>query len=353
MRAAVKTAEGTFRIEEVDEPIIPAPNFVKVRVRMAGICGTDLRHWRKPEQSLEGHIMGHEMGGEVVAVGESVTNVKPGDRVVVETVMGDEVCPWCNVQQYNLCEHLYDVRNKFVSKCFGEYLVGPAHKMFVLPDHVSFEEAVAVDSLTHCLHAHHRSGVTLNDKVAILGAGPIGLSQLMLTKATGADVLITDIVDSALERARELGADEVVNPHREDPVEVARQWTGGRGADVVFECVGGANMPLTLPPATRIVRRGGRVVIQGGFDAGETSIPLEWQRIQMSEIDLIPAASFAFRDIYAEQGEVVELIGKGRIPAGKLITHHFRLDEINRAFDCALEKERTGAVMVAMAISED
>ncbi len=352
MRAAVKTADGTFRIEEVDEPIIPRPSFVKVRVRMAGICGTDLHHWRKPEKSLEGHIMGHEMGGEVVAVGEAVSNVKPGDRVVVETVMGDEVCPWCNVQQYNICEHLYDVRNKFVSKCFGEYLVGPSHKMFVLPDHVSFEEAVAVDSLSGCIHAHHRAGITLNDKVAILGAGPIGLSQLMLTKATGADVMITDIVDSALERAKELGADKVVNPHREDPAKAAKEWTGGRGADVVFECVGGPDMVQTLPQATQMVRRGGKVVIQGGFEKGETAIALEWQRIQMSEIDLLPSASFAFRDIYAEQGEVVELIDKGKIPAGKLITHHFKLDQINEAFDCALEKERTSAVLVAIAISE-
>ena len=91
-------------------------------------------------------------------------------------------------------------------------------------------------------------------------------------------------------------------------------------------------------------------VIIGGFDKGETSILLEWQRIQMSEIQLIPSASFAYRDIYAEQGEVVELIGKGKLPVDKLITHRFKLDEINEAFDVAQEKERTGAVFVAIAI---
>lgn len=353
MRAAVKTAEGTFCVTETDEPVLPTPDFVKVRVRVAGICGTDLRHWRKAESDLECHIMGHELAGEVVEVGEAVTNVKPGDRVVVETVMGDGVCPWCHIQQYNRCEHLYDVRSQFVSKAYGEYLVGPSEKMYLLPDHVSFEEAALVDTLSVCLHGQHLSGLTINDKVAILGAGPIGLGQLMLAKASGADVLITDIVDSALDLARELGADKVVNPHREDPAEVAREWTDGRGVDIAFECAGAAAMPITLPQATKMVRRGGKVVIIGGFDKGETAIPLEWQRIQMSEIQLIPSASFAYRDIYAEQGEIVELIGRGKLPVSKLITHRYKLDQINEAFDCAQEKERTGAVFVAITISED
>ena len=350
MKAAVKTAEGTFRIDEVDEPHLPEHGFVKVRVRVAGICGTDLRHWKKHEPELECHIMGHELAGEVVEVGQGVANVKPGDRVVVETVMGDGACPYCNVRRYNICEHLYDVRTQFVSRAYGEYLVGPADKMYLLPDHVSFEEASLVDTLSVCLHGQHLSGLTINDRVAVIGAGPIGLGQLMLAKASGADVLITDVVDSALELARELGADEVVNSASEDPVERIMRFTDGRGADIVFECCGGPAMPETLPQATRMVRRGGKVVIIGGFDEGETSIPLEWQRIQMSEIQLIPSASFAYRDIYAEQGEVVELIARGKLPVDKLITHRFKLDQINEAFDVAQEKDRTGAVFVAIAI---
>ena len=350
MKAAVKTAEGTFRIDEVDEPHLPEHGFVKVRVRVAGICGTDLRHWKKHEPELECHIMGHELAGEVVEVGEGVSNVKPGDRVVVETVMGDGACPYCNVRRYNICEHLYDVRTQFVSRAYGEYLVGPADKMYLLPDHVSFEEASLVDTLSVCLHGQHLSGLTINDRVAVIGAGPIGLGQLMLAKASGADVLITDVVDSALELARELGADVVVNSASDDPVERIMRFTDGRGADIVFECCGGPAMPETLPQATRMVRRGGKVVIIGGFDKGETSIPLEWQRIQMSEIQLIPSASFAYRDIYAEQGEVVELIARGKLPVDKLITHRFRLDQINEAFDIAREKERTGAVFVAISM---
>lgn len=351
MKAAVKTAEGTFRIEEVEEPHIPTPGFVKVRVRVAGICGTDLRHWQKPEPELECHIVGHELAGEVVAVGDGVSNVAPGDRVVVETVMGDGVCPYCRIQRYNICEHLYDVRQRYVSRAYGEFLVGPADKMYRLPDHVSFEEAALVDTLSVCLHGQHRSGLTINDRVAIIGAGPIGLGQLILAKASGAEVLIVDKVDSALALAAELGADEVVNSEHQDPVEAAMRWTDGRGVDIVFECAGGTSMPETLPLATRMVRRAGKVVIIGGFDEGELAIPLEWQRLQMSEIELIFSASFAYREIYPEQGEVIDMIARGRLPVGRLITHRFKLDDINAAFACAQDKANTGAVFVAIEVA--
>lgn len=350
MKAALKTAEGTFEVTQAERPILPTSNFVLARVRVAGICGTDLRHWKKHEPELECHIMGHELAGEVVEIGADVTNVKPGDRVVIETVMGDGVCEYCRVQRYNICEHLYDVRTKYVSRAYAEYVAGPAEKFYKLPDHVSFEEASLIDTFSVSLHAQHLSGLGINDKVAVIGAGPIGLAQLMLAKASGADVLICDMVDSALDLARELGADAVVNSAKADPVERVMAFTDGRGADIVFECAGGPSMPETLPQATRMVRRGGKVVIVGGFDEGETRIALEWQRIQMSEIQLIPSASFAMHDIYREQGMVLDLIAKGRIDVKKLITHRFPLDQINEAFDTAQAKHETGAVFVAITI---
>jgi L-iditol 2-dehydrogenase len=350
MKAALKTADGTFTVEEVDRPQLPESNFVLARVRVAGICGTDLRHWKKHEPELACKIMGHELAGEVVEVSPDVSNVKPGDRVVIETVMGDGVCEYCHIQRYNVCEHLYDVRTKYVSRAYGEYLAGPSEKFYKLPDHVSFEEASLIDTLSVCLHGQHLSGLGINDKVAIIGAGPIGLGQLMLAKASGADVLICDVVDSALDLAKELGADAVVNSAREDPVERVKEFTDDRGADIVFECAGGDSMPTTLPQATKMVRRAGKVVVIGGFDKGETAIPLEWQRIQMSEIQIILSASFAMHDIYQEQGMVLDMIAKGRLDVGKLITHRFPIDQINEAFDVADRKQETGAVFVAITI---
>jgi L-iditol 2-dehydrogenase len=351
MKAALKTADGRFEVTEVERPVIPASDFVLARVRVAGICGTDLRHWEKAEPALEHHITGHELAGEVVEVGEAVVNLKPGDRVVIETVMGDDVCDYCNVQRYNICEHLYDVRTKFVSRAYGEFVCGPEKKFYKLPDHVSFEEAALIDTFSVCLHAHHLGQVSVNQKIAVIGAGPIGLGQLQLARLSGADVCVIDPVDTSLDLARELGADMVINAKGEDPVARVMEFTGGRGADIVFECAGGESMPQTLPLATRLVRRGGKVVVVGGFEEGEMAIPLEWQRIQMSEIQIVPSASFAFHDIYPEQGMVLELLAKGKLDASKLITHRFALDQINEAFEAADAKEKTGAVFVAITIS--
>jgi L-iditol 2-dehydrogenase len=350
VKAALKTGGGRFRIAEVDDPVLPAPDWVKARVRMAGICGTDLRHWEKPDEHLHNHIVGHELAGEVVEVGEAVTRVAPGDRVVIETVLGCGHCPWCRARRYNLCPDLYPTRTQSVSRAYAEYVIGPEHKFYRLPDGVGFDDAALIDTFSVCLHAHHRSGLIVNDRAAVIGAGPIGLGQLMLAKLGGADVIVVDTVPHSLEVARRLGADRVVDAREEDRVAAALAFTDGRGVDIAFECVGGEMMPTTLPQATRMARRGGRVVLVGGFEAGETSLPLEWQRMQMSEIDLIPSASFALRDIYPEQGEVLELIARGKLRTQDLITHRFPLDEINRAFEVAQDKASTQAIFVGLEI---
>ncbi|UHG94254.1 zinc-binding dehydrogenase (plasmid) [Spirosoma oryzicola] len=350
MKAALKTATGEFEVKEVETPKIPQPDWVLARIRVAGICGTDLRHWKKEEPDLEGRIMGHEVAAEVIEIGDAVKNVKPGDRVVVETVLGDGTCDWCRVQQYNLCPNLYPVRMDTVSRDFATYLVGPAEKFHKLPDHVSYEEATLIDTFSVCMHAIHLSGIKLNNKVVIIGAGPIGLGQLQLAKISGADVIVTDVVDSALAIAKELGADAVVNTKTEDGYQKVMEFTGGRGADITFECAGGPSMPITLPQATSFTRIGGKVVIVGGFEAGQKGIELDWAKIQLGEIQLIPSASYSFWGIDSEMQMCLDLLAKGKLNAKKMITHRFPLDEINKAFETAEDKENTHAVFVALIV---
>ncbi|HEX8563321.1 MAG TPA: alcohol dehydrogenase catalytic domain-containing protein [Flavobacterium sp.] len=350
MKAAIKTAEGTFEVTEVHLPKLQKPDWVLARVKVAGICGTDLRHWKKEDPHLECRIMGHELSGEVVEVGQAVTNVKPGDRVVIETVLGDDTCEWCRAQNYNLCPHLYDVRMETVSQAFAYYVAGPSKKFYKLPDNVSYEEATLLDTFSVGMHAIQLSGIKINDKVAVIGAGPIGLGQLQLAKACGADVLITDIVGSSLKLAKELGADVTVDSSKEDAFRKVMEFTGGRGVDITFECAGGESMPDTLPQASKFTRRGGKLVIVGGFDEGITTIGLEWQRIQMSEIQIIPSASFSYWGIYPEMQMCLELLAKGKLNAKKLITHRFPLDQINKAFEVAHDKKNTNAVFVALTM---
>ncbi|WP_295561108.1 alcohol dehydrogenase catalytic domain-containing protein [uncultured Sphingomonas sp.] len=133
MKAARKTADGRFEIAAIDEPRLAAADWVKARVRMAGICGTDLRHLEKAEEELHCCIMGHELAGEVVEVGPAVNRVAVGDRVLIESVLGCGHCAWCRVQQYNRCPDLYPTRRASVSRAYAEYVVGPQHKFHVCP----------------------------------------------------------------------------------------------------------------------------------------------------------------------------------------------------------------------------
>src|SRR5215217_4030456 len=283
MTAALKTADGTFEVKEVERLALPANDWVLARVKVSGICGTDLRHWKKHEPELECKIMGHEMAGEVVEVGSAVTNVKPGDRVVIETLLGDGTCDWCRVQQYNICPNLYKVRMETISRAFAEYVTGPSTKFHLLPDHVSFEEATVLDTFAVCLHAQQHSGLKVNDQVVVVGAGPIGIGQLQLARLSGADVIVVDVVESSLRIAKELGAFAVINSTKENARAEIMKLTDEKGADIVFECVGGEHMAETLDLATSSTRIGGKVIIVGGFEKGDTPISLNWQQLQMSE----------------------------------------------------------------------
>jgi L-iditol 2-dehydrogenase len=350
MTAALKTVKGDFTISEVQVPQLQKPDWVLAKVKAAGICGTDLRHWKVEDPHLECKIMGHELAGEIVSVGPDVTNVKPGDRVVIETVLGDDTCDWCTIQQYNLCPDLYKVRMETISQAFAQYVSGPAKKFYKLPDHVSFEEAALLDTFSVGLHAVQLSGLKINDKVAIIGSGSIGLGQLQLAKIAGADVIIFDIVDSSLELAKELGADVIVNTKKEDGYQKLMEFTNQRGADITFECAGGTAMEMTLPQATLYTRIGGKVVIVGGFDKGKTTTEMDWNRIQMGEIKLIPSASYSYWDIYPEMQICLDLLAKGKLNAKKMITHSFPIDQINEAFTTARDKEHSNALFVALTI---
>jgi L-iditol 2-dehydrogenase len=349
MKAAIKTAQGDFWIDEVETPPIPHPDWVRARVKVAGICGTDLRHW-KPEPQLEGKIIGHELSGVIDVVGEAVTDLKPGDRVVIETVLGDEVCPWCRIRHYNLCPRLYEIRAETISRAFAEYVIGPANRFYKLPDHVSFEEAAVLDSSAVSLHAVHLSGITLNDRVAILGAGPIGLTLLQLAKLAGARVLITDILDFPLQVATQLGADVTVNTAKEDGLPHIMAFTNDRGVDITYECAGGDYMPTTLREATTFTRQGGKVVIVGGFDEEPTAYTLDWMHIQKAEIKLIPSASYSYWGIYSEMQTCLDLLAAGKLDAKSLITHRYPLEQINEAFAVDADKAQQHSIFVALTI---
>lgn len=350
MRAAVKTAEGDFKIVNVTKPVITQPNDVLIKVREAGICGSDLHSWKVPRPEAVGRITGHELAGDIVAVGDNVTNVKPGDRVGVDTIVSCGTCYWCQVGQYHICPDMFQIRSKTLAQAFSEYVVGPAKNCYPIPDTVGYGEAAIMDVYGTSVHAINRTGTRMGQTVVILGAGPIGLSLLDLVNLTGAKAFITDILDFPLEFAEKtVGAFKAINSLKIDPVAEVMKFTDNRGADVVFEGVGGNASPMLLQQAIAMVRRKGKIALIGAMKPG-TSLSLDWQKLQWGEIDMVPVSGFYHWGNDTEFQIVTDLLTQGKLSAKDMITHTFPLEQINEAFETAANKKETKSIKVTIAV---
>ncbi len=347
-KAAVKTAEGTFEIKEVPMPEITRPDQVLVKVRGSGVCGSDLHSWKVPNPAAVGRITGHEVAGDIVAVGEEVTNVKPGDRVGVDSVIGCGKCYWCRVGQYHLCPECFSIRAELFAQGFSEYIVGPADHVYPIPEHVGYGEAAIMDVYGTSVHAINRTDTHMGQTVVIYGAGPIGISLLDLVNITGANGILIDIIDNPLEFAEKtMGAYETINSTKVDPVKRVMELTDGRGADKVFDCVGGGASPTILKQAVEMVRRKGQVALIGAMRQG-ASLTVDWRKLHWGEIDVVPISGFYFWGNDPEFKIVTDLLIAGKLHATEMITHKFPLEKINEAFETAADKKKTNSIKVVI-----
>jgi len=261
MKAVVKYAHGPGNVAVMDMPEpVPGPEEVKIEVKAAGICGTDI-HIYRGERTLALNppvIIGHEFTGVVAEVGSSVTDWKPGDRVTSETsayVCGK--CIWCRTGNYNICPERRVIGYWF-NGAFAKYCVVPSRIVHRLPDNLDFVPGALAQPLAACVNAvTEKTSISPGDVVVITGPGAIGLLSLQLAKAAGASIIIcgtgSDI--KRLDLGRKLGADIAVNIQEEDPYEVVSRFTGGAGADVFIECSGS---PDAVRMGFGLLRRGGR-----------------------------------------------------------------------------------------------
>ncbi len=348
MKAAVKTAQGDFEIKDVPIPEITRPDYVKVKVRGAGVCGSDLHSWKVPRPEAVGRITGHELAGDVVEVGKDVTNVKVGDRVGVDSVISCGKCYWCKVGQDHLCPYCFSIRAETFARGFSEYVVGPAEKCYKIPDHVGYSEAAIMDVYGTSVHAIARTNAHMNQKVVIFGAGPVGLSLLDLINVAGGKGIITDIIDEPLEFAKNtIGAYATINTKKEDPVQKVLELTDGLGADIVFECVGGGAGPFLIPQAVQMVRRKGQIALIGALRQG-AALTVDWAKLHWGEIDIVPVSGFYHWGNDPEFGIVTDLLIDGKLHATEMITHRFPLEKINEAFEAAANKSVSKAIKVVI-----
>lgn len=263
MRALRKLEAGPgATLQEVPIPTI-GPRDVLVKVRAASICGTDYHIYTWDPWSA-GRVkppltIGHELAGEVVAVGREVTACKVGDYVSAETHIVCNRCPRCHMGEYHLCENT-KILGVDTDGVFAEYVAVPEQNIWVNDKDIPFELQSIQEPLGNAVHTALSGDLTARS-VLITGCGPIGIMSVPVAKMAGAEIVMAmDINEYRLQLAGQLGADVLINPTRQDPVEVVRSYTRGYGADVVLEMSGN---PTAIRQGLKAARNGARVSLLG------------------------------------------------------------------------------------------
>jgi alcohol dehydrogenase len=344
MKALVYHGPGQKAWEDVPKPTITADTDAIVRVDATTICGTDL-HILKGDlpQVIDGRILGHEAVGTVESVGSGVKNVRPGDRVLVSCVSACAHCRFCREGRYGQClggggwilGYLIDgTQAEFVRVPFADTSTYP------VPNGVSDEDLLMLaDILPTSYEVGILNGhVAPGDVVAIVGAGPIGLSAIMTAKLfSPAHIVAIDLADTRLEAARRFGADVVINSLRDDPIAIVQGLTAGLGADVAIEAVG---VPETFELAADLIRPGGRVA-NIGVHGKPVMLHLEklWTRDVTITTGLV--------DAYTTP-TLIRLLAGGQLKTNPLVTQRFALEDMTAAYDTFTRAGETGALKVVL-----
>src|SRR5271154_3091580 len=340
MKALVYHGAGVKAWEEVARPELIADSDAIVRVDTTTICGTDL-HILKGDlpAMVDGRIIGHEAVGTVAEVGAAVKNVAVGDRVLVSCVSACGACRYCRDGRYGQCLGGGGwILGNLIDGTQAEYVRVPFAdtSTYVVPEGVSDEEILMLADIlptayeVGVLNGHVQPG----DTVAVVGAGPIGLSAMLGAQLSSpSHIVAIDLADARLEAAKRFGADLVVNNGRDDPISFVRELTGGLGADVAIEAVG---VPASFELCTELVRPGGHVA-NIGVHGKPATLHLEslWTRDVTITTGLVDTFSTP---------TLLRLVASRQIDAGRFATHHFGLHECVEAYEVYQHAADTGAV---------
>ncbi len=344
MKAAYLIGPKTVELRDVAEPVAPDGGLV-LDVKACGICGSDLRRWKEgPPKEVEGIIPGHEAAGVVVEAGSGMTRYAPGDCLAIAPDVHCGRCYYCKRGLYNLCDTLrfVGVTPEFPG-ALAEKLVlteevltnGIVHPM---PAGMSFIEAGLAEPSCSVLASHQRAGTGPGDTVVVMGAGPIGCLHVVVARARGARVVVSEPSATRRALAERFEPQAIVDPGAEDLKSCVQEVTGGVGADIVI-C---ANpIAQTQTEAVEIVRKRGKVILFGGLPKADPMVTLDSNRLHYGEIEVFGA--FSYHPTVHELA--LDLIHRKVIPADLLVTHTFGLNEIGRAFEAAAAGEALKVVV--------
>lgn len=325
-------APQKIRLEEVKIPYLKEDE-VLIQVKRCGICGSDIHSYKGKHPFVHPPIvLGHEFSGIVSEIGKKVENFHKEDKVTVEPNIACGKCYNCRHGRYNICKYLKVIGNIGYNGAFAEFISVPKNKVIKLPEEISFEEGALIEPTAVAVHAVKKSEQKIGDKVLIFGAGPIGLLTMQIARVSGArEIIITDLLDYRLKKAKDLGADKIINPTSQNLEEFIEKTYGEDGIDLIYDCV---VVEETLSQAIRIARKGTKIIIVG--------VPEENPKINLAyigdrELELIGSLMY-IRDDFEE---AINLIQKKKIKVAPLITHSFKLKDIQKAFELILEKKES------------
>jgi len=328
MRAIVKTKPGPGA-EMLDVPIpVPKAGEALVKVRTTSICGTDQHIYEWNEWAAgrikTPQIIGHEMAGEVIEIGPGVKHVKVGDIVAAETHVVCDVCYLCRTGQAHVCQNL-SIFGVDMDGVFAEYAVAPAQNLWVSDPSVPLDWISVQEPLGNAIHTA-LSGDIVGKTVTIFGCGPIGMIACSVARACGAEkVIAIDINPYRLKIAKEMGADLIINAAEQDPVALILQETGGDGADVFLE-VSGA--PSAIDQGFETLRFGGWAGL-----IGVPANPVTFDLTNHIVFKGCQVYGISGRRMYDTWYKASALLRAKRVDLEPVITHRFKLEEFEKAFD--------------------
>lgn len=326
----------SFRLESVSSPDL-GPGEVRVRIHAAGICHTEL-HFESGllDLGVAPLTMGHEIAGVIESVGEGVESGRVGERVLVYYYAGCGHCEWCQRGEENLCNQLRAEYGFFNDGGYAEYIAVPSRNAVRLPDHLSLEEAAPIGcGVTTAIHACNLAEVKPGNTIAVYGVGAVGFGLIQVAKLRGARVVAIGRTTRKLDLAHELGADHTVNAAElEDVGAAVRQWSDGRGVDVVFELVATQE---TMAHSSRMLAKRGRLVF-----IGYSEDPFSIHPIQLVINEAIVMG--AVGNTLAELQGAVDLVASGQVRT--IVDRVLPLEEWQQGLDALRRGEVLGRTVL-------
>lgn len=333
MRAALLKTQGQLVMVDADAPTIQNPNEIMIQTKSVGVCGSEVHafHGTHPYRKAP-TILGHEMAGDIVAVGGDVTGFEVGQRVIVDPQWTCGECEYCQAGDINLCLSKRVLGTPAWPGAFGEFIVVPEEAVFHLPDALSYVQGALVEPLTVGVHVAHQAHLKAGETVAILGAGSIGGLLSGVCDAMGAGTIITaDIHQHCLDATRErLGATHDILLPDDNLVEKVKDITNGKGVDVVFIC---ADDETLVNRAIEMTAKRGRIILVALLTHAPMQLPA--YQILSKELSMIGSSMSNNNDVR----EAIELTASGKVDVEGVYTHHLPIESAQRALELADSKD--------------